>query len=194
MAVLRPGAGFVLLQCAGSLGVMAMPLFVSVDLQRDVATAGLVLGLCAAVEIPLMLLFGLLAAKWPLRGLLLLGSVFGIAYFLTMALTGSVQQVAVAQVLNASYIAAIGGLGISYFQDLVPDRPGHATTTFTNTYRIRAMLAGLLFGLVQIVGYRFSYAIGAVLAAAGLGLLVTTRPGNAARALGVEQPDREESR
>jgi MFS transporter, SET family, sugar efflux transporter len=189
VSLLRPGAAFVLLQCAGSLGVMAMPLFVSVDLHRDVATAGLVLGLCAAVEIPLMLLFGLLAARRSLRILLLVGSGFGIAYFVTMAITGSVWQVAVAQVLNASFIAAIGGLGISYFQDLMPERPGHATTTFTNTYRIGAMLAGLLFGLVQVLGYRFSYAIGAVLGAAGLWLLLTTRPGNAALAPGVEQPD-----
>jgi MFS family permease len=68
------------------------------------------------------------------------------------------------------------GLGISYFQDLLPGRLGRATTMFTNTYRLSAMLAGLIVGAVQIAGYRFSYLIGAGLCTAGLVLLALTRP------------------
>jgi len=170
--VLRTSAAFVLLQSAGSLGVMSMPLFVSVDLTGKVGDAGLILGLCAALEIPLMLLFGALAGRWSLRRLVLVGAVIGIGYFAAMTLTRAVWQIALAQLLNAAFIAAVTGLGISYFQDLMPDRPGRATTTFTNTNRISAMLAGLLVGVVQVTGYRFSYLIGAGLCAGGLALLV----------------------
>ena len=140
---MRTSAAFVLLQCAGSLGVMSMTLFVSVDLKGDVSDAGLILGLCAGLEIPLMLLFGALAARRSLRRLVLIGAGIGVAYFAVMALTGAVWQVAVAQVLNACSIAAVHGLGISYFQDLMPTQLGRATTMFTNTYRISVMLAGL---------------------------------------------------
>ena len=59
----RPAAGrcwlaavaFTLLQMPLTLGVQALPLFVSPDLDGDVRDAGLLLGLCAALEIPLML-------------------------------------------------------------------------------------------------------------------------------------------
>ena len=68
------------------------------------------------------------------------------------------------------------GLGISYFQDLLPTRLGRATTMFTNTHRLSAMLAGLIFGIVQVTGYRYSYLFGVGLCLAGLGLLALTRP------------------
>jgi SET family sugar efflux transporter-like MFS transporter len=170
--MLRASAAFILLQCAASLGVMSLPLFVSVDLAGKVGDAGLILGLCAAVEIPLMLVFGALAGRWSLHRLVLVGAVVGIGYFAGMALTRAVWQIAFAQLFNAAFIAAVGGLGISYFQDLMPGRLGRATTTFTNTNRISAMLAGLLIGVVQVIGYRYSYLIGAGLCAGGLGLLL----------------------
>lgn len=166
---------FVLLQCAANLGVMTMPLFISTNLGGDIADAGAALGLCAAIEIPLMLLFGALAIRRPLRSLVLLGGFFGIAYFAVMTLTQAVWQVAAAQLLNAGFIAAAMGLGISYFQDLLPSRLGQATTMFTNSHRLGAMLAGLIVGAAQLVGYRMPYAVGAAMCIAGVALLVTTR-------------------
>jgi hypothetical protein len=58
----------------------------------------------------------------------------------------------------------------------MPHRLGQATTMYTNSNRMAAMLAGLIFGPVQIIGYRYSYLIGAVLCAAGVALLVLIRP------------------
>ncbi|MFC7483611.1 hypothetical protein ACFQX7_31340 [Luedemannella flava] len=87
---------------------------------------------------------------------------------------------AAAQVLNACFIAAVGGLGISYFQDLMPGLPGRATTMFTNAQRLSAMLAGLVFGVVQIAGYRSAYLIGVGLCASGLLLLAAERARRAA--------------
>ncbi|GAA1824362.1 sugar efflux transporter [Luedemannella flava] len=178
--LLRISAAFILMQTAGSLGVTSMSLFVSEDLHRQVSDAGLVLGLCAAIEIPLMLLFGALAARWSLRRLVLLGAATGVGYFAAMAAASGLWQVAAAQVLNACFIAAVGGLGISYFQDLMPGLPGRATTMFTNAQRLSAMLAGLVFGVVQIAGYRSAYLIGVGLCASGLLLLAAERARRAA--------------
>jgi SET family sugar efflux transporter-like MFS transporter len=126
------------------------------------------------VEIPLMLVFGALAGRRSLRSLVLLGALIGVAYFVAMAVSGSIWHVALAQLLNAGFIAAVTGLGISYFQDLLPTRLGHATTMFTNTYRISAMLAGLAVGVVSTAGYRSAYVIGACLCAVGFALLALT--------------------
>jgi SET family sugar efflux transporter-like MFS transporter len=174
--LLRTSAAFILMQCAASLGVTSMPFFVSENLHGTVGDAGLVLGLCAAVEIPLMLGFGALVGRWSLRRLVVLGAGTGVAYFAVMSTTVGLWQVFVAQVLMACFIATVGGLGISYFQDLLPGRLGRATTMFTNSQRLSGMVAGLIFGAVQLVGYRSAYLLGIALCGAGLVVLALTRP------------------
>jgi SET family sugar efflux transporter-like MFS transporter len=148
---------FVVLQSVTVLTVTTMPLFISVDLKGDLASAGMVLGLCAAIEIPLMLAFGTLANRWSLHRLLLIGGLCGMAYCVAVSLATSVWQVAAAQVLHACFVSCVGGLGITYFQELMPSALGRATTLFTNTGRLAGMLSGLAFGLVQVHGYRLAY-------------------------------------
>jgi SET family sugar efflux transporter-like MFS transporter len=156
------------------LGVQAMPLYVSDDLHGRLRDAGMILGLCAALEIPLMVAFGALATRVPLHRLVLLGGGFGVVYYgLVTAATGA-WQVAAAQLLNACFVSATMGLGISLFQDLLPGRPGRATALFTNTNRVSAMLAGPVLGLAQHFGYRLAYGAGTALCAGGLALLAHT--------------------
>jgi MFS transporter, SET family, sugar efflux transporter len=57
----------------------------------------------------------------------------------------------------------------------MPDQPGRATTLFTNTFPIGAMLAGLLLGVAARFDYRWAYAINAALCALGLVLLLMMR-------------------
>jgi SET family sugar efflux transporter-like MFS transporter len=187
---------FVLLQTVTVLTVTAMPLFISVDLKGTLANAGSVLGLCATIEIPLMLAFGFLATRWSLHRLLLLGGLCGAAYCLAVSLATSVWQVAAAQVLHASFVCCIGGLGITYFQELMPSALGRATTLFSNTGRLAGMLSGLAFGLVQVHGYRLAYVGSLGLALTGTGVLAAiayrrraaTRSGRARRATPAAQP------
>jgi len=168
--------GFVLLQSSGALGVQAMSLFVTRDLDGDVRNVGLILGFCAAVEIPLMLGFGWLSTRLPLRRLILVGAAFGATYFAVASTVTSSVQLGAAQVLNACFIAAVAGLGISYLQDLLPQQPGRAATLFSNSYLIAAMLAGPMLGVAQQFGYRLAYAMGTALCLAGLTLLLIGRP------------------
>jgi SET family sugar efflux transporter-like MFS transporter len=169
-------AAFTLLQIPLTLAVQALPLFIDTELGGDIGDAGLLLGLCAALEIPLMLSFGALAIRTPVRVLLFVGSAGGIAYYGLTAVATSLWVLVVAQALNALFIAAIAGLGISYMQDMLPGHPGRATTMFTNTFPLGAMLAGPLFGLAQHYGYRLAYWLCAALCVAGLLLLIVVRP------------------
>jgi SET family sugar efflux transporter-like MFS transporter len=169
-------AAFALLQCAGNLSVQAMPLLIKTDLGGDLGDAGLVLGLCAGLEIPLMLGFGLLSGRVPLRRLILIGPLFTLAYTLSMAASAHVWQLAAAQVLNASAIALLQGLGVSYVQDMLPRSPGRASTLFSNAFPVGAMLAGPVLGVAQHLGYRAAYLAGSGLAVIALGLLLIARP------------------
>ena len=168
-------AAFTLLQTPLTLGVQALPLFIRTDLGGDVGDAGLLLGLCAALEIPLMLGLGVLATRVSLRGLLFAGAACGMAYYGLVAVATAFWLLAAGQLLNALFIAAISGLGISYMQNMLPRHPGRATTLFTNSFPLGAMLAGPLFGLAQHFDYRLAYWLCTGLCAAGLLLLVVVR-------------------
>ena len=169
-------AAFVLLQCASSLSVQLVSLFVLHDLGGHVSDSGLILGLCAALEIPLMLGLGAMSVRVPMRRLILIGPVLAVAYFSVAAITSHTWQLAVAQILNASSIAVIQGLGITYFQDLLPREPGRASTLFSNGFPVGAMLSGPILGAAAHLGYRFGYGAAAVLSAGGLVLLLVNRP------------------
>ncbi|MFK3979539.1 sugar efflux transporter [Micromonospora sp. NPDC050397] len=174
--LLLTAVAFTLLQAPLTLSLQALPLFVPADLGGDVDDVGLVLGLCAALEIPLMLSLGLLTTRFAVRRLVLVGAGCGIVYHLVAVAAWDVPTLAVAQVLNALFIAAISGLGISYLQDMLPGQPGRATTLFTNTFPVGAVLAGPLFGLAQHFGFRLAYGIGAGLCVGGLLILLVARP------------------
>ncbi|GAA3344046.1 MFS transporter [Amorphoplanes nipponensis] len=168
-------AAFTLLQTPLTLAVQALPLFIRTDLGGEVSDAGLLLGLCAALEIPLMLGLGVLATRPPLRGLLFAGAACGAAYYALVAVATDLWLLIGGQVLNALFIAAVSGLGISYMQNMLPRHPGRATTLFTNSFPLGAMLAGPLFGLAQHLDYRLAYWICTGLCVAGLVVLVVVR-------------------
>ena len=170
--------GFILLQTTMVLGVQAMPLYLSTELGGSIGDAGLVLGLCAALEIPLMLGFGALSTRVPLRTIILAGTACAVAYQALATMATSVWMLAAAQVLNAVFIAAASGLGITYVQDMMPDFPGRATTMFTNTFPIGQILSAPLFGLAQQYGFRLAFVLNLVLSVLGLILLFAARPGS----------------
>ncbi len=169
-----PAAAFVLMFSSLTLSVNAIPLFVTDVLEGTAGDAGLIMGLCAALEIPLIMWFGVLAARIDLRRIVGLGALTALAYHSVMLLTASVWQVMAAQVLNAIVISAIMGIGILFFQALAPDRPGFTTTLYTNTITVGAMVAGPLLGLAQQIGYRSAYLMCLVMSVIGLILLVIT--------------------
>lgn len=168
--------GFTLLQAPMVLGVQALALFIEHDLHGTVNSAGLILGLCAALEIPLMLGFGLLTRRISVRTLILAGSVCGVVYSAIAFGAPAVWVLLAAQIVNALYIASTSSLGITYVQDMMPAEPGRATTLFTNTFPIGQILAGPLLGLAQHTDYRWAYAMNFGLCLLGLLLLLVTRP------------------
>jgi SET family sugar efflux transporter-like MFS transporter len=186
--LLWTAAAFTMLQCPLTLGVQALPLFISRDLGGDPGNAGLMLGLCAALEIPLMLGLGVLATRFPLRRLVLAGAGCGVLYYAMATASSGIWQLAAAQLVNAAFIAAVSGLGISYMQDMLPQHPGQATTLFTNSVPIGAVLAGPLFGLAQHFGFRLAYGIATVLCTAGLLVLLASRPPASARSRRAARP------
>jgi SET family sugar efflux transporter-like MFS transporter len=166
----------VLLQSAISLNVQALPLLLRDSLHSGVGSAGVLLGICAALEIPAMLGFGALSTRVPLYLLVRLGPLFGIVYYALASAVGQVWQLGVAQLVNACFIAVIQGLAISYVQELLPLQPGRASTLYGNTFACGAILASPMLGIGAKFGYRFSFIAAIGLSACGLVLLIAGRP------------------
>ena len=139
-------AALVLLQGAIGLNVQLVPLLIKANLHSDVRAAGVVLGVCAALEVPAMLGFGALSTRVRLSTLILLGPVFGGVYYAIAAACAAVWQLGAAQVINACFIAIAQGLAISYVQELLPSQPGRASTLYSNTFAYGLMLASPLVG------------------------------------------------
>lgn len=174
-------AGFVLLQGAGSAGVQMLPLYLTADLHSGVRQAGLILGLCAGLEIPLMLAFGALSARWSLRAVIVAGPLFSVAYLALAASATHSWVLFAGQLLNATSIAAIQGLGVSYVQDLMPSQPGRASALYSNSFVAGTIMTGPLIAVGGALGYRTAYLIAAGVCAVGCALIAVSRPPRAVR-------------
>lgn len=180
-AVRRPGVpllvvALVLLMAAGSASVSALPLLVTQELGLDVIWSGIALGVAAGLEIPVLLALGRVAHRVGQRRLIAAGCGAGVAYFVIMTVcTGPVLLVG-AQPLNAAFVAAVSGLGLTLVQDVV-GRPGLASALFMNTTRVGAIIAGpvLAIGGLRGPGYSGVFAVCAGLVVVGLGMLVLER-------------------
>ena len=169
-------AAFIMLQGAGTVGVQMLPLFLKADLHSGVGQAGLILGLCAGLEIPLMLMFGALTARVPVRRLIMIGTLFSVAYVVLASAATHSWMLFVGQLLNATSIAAIQGLGVSHVQDLMPNDPGKASALYGNSFAAGTIMAGPLIAVAETLGYRSVYLIIAGICLLGLALIAVSGP------------------
>lgn len=133
-------------------------LFITNNLGGTTSDVGLVSSICAALEIPFMIMLGLLSAKYSNRILMLCGAILGGAYYLVVILSGAMWQMFAAQILLAVFVAVFSAIGISYIQDLLPSMPGYASTLYSNSSTIGRLIGSLVGGgLASIVGYRYSF-------------------------------------
>ncbi len=140
-AVVLIVAAFVLLQAANATVTSIMTLYVAETVQIEVIWAGIALGVAAGLEVPALILMGKLSLRFSSLKLLATGCLAGIAYYVTMAfVTGPVLLLAL-QPFNAWCFAAIAGVGLTLFQQMIP-RPGLSTGLYMNTRRIGAIVSG----------------------------------------------------
>jgi SET family sugar efflux transporter-like MFS transporter len=154
-AVVLIVAAFVLLQAANATVTSIMTLFVTETMRINVIWAGIALGVAAGLEVPALILIGRLSRRFSSLRLITTGCVAGIAYYIAMAyVTGPVMLI-VLQPLNAWCFAAIAGVGLTLFQQMIP-RPGLSTGLYMNTRRVGAIVSGpiIAFGSTTALGNR----------------------------------------
>lgn len=130
-AVVLIVAAFVLLQAGNATVMSIMTVFVTETMRIDVIWAGIALGVAAGLEIPVLVLIGRLSLRFSSLRLIVTGCLAGIAYYVAMAyVTGPVMLIAL-QPLNAWCFAAIAGVGLTLFQQMIPGRDCPPASTRT---------------------------------------------------------------
>ncbi|WP_151737583.1 sugar efflux transporter ['Paenibacillus yunnanensis' Narsing Rao et al. 2020] len=157
-SVLIPFIVLILLYSAHWLNNLNISLFIINVLDGSTQNVASVASICALLEIPLMLMLGVLSAKYSNRTLMGWGIVLGGIYYLVVLASTQLWQIIAGQVLLAFFVAVVSAIGISYIQDLLPEQPGYASTLYSNSTTI-GRLAGSLVGgaAAEWAGYRHAY-------------------------------------
>ncbi|HCI8609716.1 TPA: sugar efflux transporter SetB [Escherichia coli] len=133
---------------SNSLYIINMPLFIINELHLPEKLAGVMMGTAAGLEIPTMLIAGYFAKRLGKRFLMRVAAVGGVCFYAGMLMAHPPVILLGLQLLNAIFIGILGGIGMLYFQDLMPGQAGSATTLYTNTSRVGWIIAGSVAGIV----------------------------------------------
>lgn len=133
---------------SNSLYIINMPLFIINELHLPEKLAGVMMGTAAGLEITTMLIAGYFAKRLGKRFLMRVAAVGGVCFYAGMLMAHSPVILLGLQLLNAIFIGILGGIGMLYFQDLMPGQAGSATTLYTNTSRVGWIIAGSVAGIV----------------------------------------------
>ncbi len=160
-----------LMWTCNTMYIIDMPLYISSVLGLPDKLAGLLMGVAAGLEIPVMLLAGHYVKRFGKRNMMLFAVGAGVVFYLGLVLFHSRAALMALQIFNAIFIGIIAGIGMLYFQDLMPGRPGAATTLFTNSISTGVILAGVFQGaLAETFGHAAVYWGALVLSLAALAM------------------------
>lgn len=168
---------FLCVFAAHTINMLNLPLFITQRLGGTGHDVGIAFGLGPLAELPLMLWFGLLAARGHQLALIRFGVAATVGYFLLLLAARAPWHVFPMQILHGLSFAVISNVAILFFQDLLPGRAGLATAIFSSSASLGNLVGYLGFGLlVQPVGNRGMFAVSAGLTAVTLILMLRYRP------------------
>lgn len=147
-----------LMWTCNTMYIIDMPLWISSDLGLPDKLAGMLMGTAAGLEIPAMILAGYYVKRFGKRRMMVTAVGAGMLFYLGLIVFHSREALLLLQLFNAVFIGIIAGIGMLWFQDLMPGRAGAATTLFTNSISTGVILAGVIQGAVsQSFGHHSVY-------------------------------------
>lgn len=151
-------------------------LFITNHIEGTTGDVGLISSICAALEIPFMLMLGVVGGKYSNRLIILVGAVLVGIYYIIIILSTEMWQIIGAQLLLAVFVSIISATGISYIQDMLPNMPGYASTLYSNSSTIGRLFGSLFGGIVaSVVGYRYSFILCFLLIVFAIVLLISAQ-------------------
>ncbi|EAN8468157.1 MFS transporter [Salmonella enterica] len=136
-----------LMWTCNTMYLIDMPLWISAELGLSDKLAGVLMGTAAGLEIPAMILAGFYVKRFGKRRMMIAAVAAGVLFYIGLIFFHS-RTALLLQLFNAVFIGIVAGIGMLWFQDLMPGRAGAATTLFTNSISTGVILAGMIQGAV----------------------------------------------
>ncbi|AGR57289.1 MAG TPA: MFS transporter [Salmonella bongori] len=137
-----------LMWTCNTMYIIDMPLWISAELGLSDKLAGVLMGTAAGLEIPAMILAGFYVKRFGKRRMMITAVAAGVLFYVGLIFFHSRTALLSLQLFNAVFIGIVAGIGMLWFQDLMPGRAGAATTLFTNSISTGVILAGVIQGAV----------------------------------------------
>ncbi|MCI3338264.1 sugar efflux transporter SetA [Escherichia coli] len=158
-----------LMWTCNTMYIIDMPLWISSELGLPDKLAGFLMGTAAGLEIPAMILAGYYVKRYGKRRMMVIAVAAGVLFYTGLIFFHSRMALMTLQLFNAVFIGIVAGIGMLWFQDLMPGRAGAATTLFTNSISTGVILAGVIQGsIAQSWGHFAVYWVIAVISVVAL--------------------------
>ncbi len=152
-------------------------MFIVNELHGTHTDVGLVVSVCAGLEIPIMLVLGALGRKISNHALMIYGCFIAVIYYTILSVSTHSWQLIAAQLLQATFVAIVMGNGLSYFAELLPNSPGLAATIYSNGSTIGRLVGNLGGGIIaQFAGFRHVYWVCLAIVIFSFFILWNTKP------------------
>jgi MFS transporter, SET family, sugar efflux transporter len=157
-------------------------LYVTQDLHHGAQIIGWMAGLCAGLEIPVMIFTGRIADRVGKLRVVLAAAVVAVVFFCLLPLASSPLELLGLQVLNATWVGVSLSIPMAMVQEEAPGGAGAASSLYSSAFMAASLLAGVVAGVTATaVGYgNVFWACAALSAIAGALLLVRGYRGPAA--------------
>ena len=152
-----------------------IPLYITHELKLPEELPGYVYSLAAFLEIPIMFLAARLSKRIGLKKIMVAGGITLFIFMVMLPLTTRPLMFMLIAILPAFFIATVNAMGMVYFQELLPNIPGQATSLFLNACVSGQVVGGALIGIADNNHYSPIYMVDAVLAAIGLLFLIAVK-------------------
>lgn len=158
-----------LMWTCNTMYIIDMPLWISSELGLPDKLAGFLMGTAAGLEIPAMILAGYYVKRYGKQRMMVIAVAAGVLFYTGLIFFNSRMALMTLQLFNAVFIGIVAGIGMLWFQDLMPGRAGAATTLFTNSISTGVILAGVIQGAIaQSWGHFAVYWVIAVISVVAL--------------------------
>ena len=124
-----------------------MPLYITNILGYGKKYVGYLTAFSALIEVPCMVILATLAIKKVNHKFIIgCGIISGCMFFLLAGSCSNIRIIIFVYIFKSIFNAVYKGIGIAFFQKMIPENCGISTTLFTNTTRVGAIVGGGIVG------------------------------------------------
>ncbi len=144
--------------------LISLPLHITRNLELSTGWVGWIMGTAAGLEVPVMLLAGVLASRINPMTIVRSSGIAGLILYAGIYWADALWQLFALQLANAVFVGILAGLGVSVVQQMLPGRAGSASALYTNTTHVGTLISSALVSTVaEAFGYHSVFAANMIL-------------------------------